>query len=233
VQWSQVVTVSTLPSNRPVVTITRPAATDIITAGSDTLIVAEASDLDGSVTQVEFRVNGVVIGTDYSAPFTAFWRPPSHGTYRIQATATDNAGLRTASYRDATVTQITGAPPSITLSLTADGNVTPGSRIMAHANVIDPDGDGTGVQVAFFLNGEQLDSDPTTDGVQADEAAPFSAIIEPVLAGGTVRRQYAVRAVVTDADGNSRAVDFNDVYISDFTQSLPVLTMRSRRPEPT
>lgn len=229
--WSSnTVTVTANRSDQPTVALVRPAVDDVVTAGSDTLVVATASDLDGVIEQVEFRVNGVLVGTDNSEPFTTFWRPAAAGNFSFEVTAIDNVGLRTKTTREVVVSPLTGAPPSITLGLTANGNVTPGSRIVANANVIDADGDLSDVQVAFFLNGEQVDSDPLTPGVQSDTVAPFSTVLEPRLSEGLTRRQYSLRAVATDADGNSRAVDMNDLYISDFTVSLPSMVIRSPAP---
>ncbi len=53
-------------------------------------ITADASDPNGSVAKVEFFVNNVLIGTDFSAPYEISWTAPALGAYRIKAVATDN-----------------------------------------------------------------------------------------------------------------------------------------------
>ena len=56
-------------------------------------IVATASDFDGTVSQVEFLLNGSPISApDTSAPFTASFTAGIAGTYTITARATDNDG---------------------------------------------------------------------------------------------------------------------------------------------
>lgn len=226
--WSDsIVKIVVNGSSSPAVSIVSPAPGKKVTAGSDILIKAEASDADGSVSRVEFKVNGQFLSEDTTEPFTAFWTPASAGSYVVEATAFDNMGLRQTATRTFEVEQLKGSPPSITLALTADGNVTPGSRIIANANVIDPDGDDD-VEVAFFLNGVQLDADPSQPGVQADTKWPYSTIIEPKLTfPAPYPRQYSIRAVATDSDGNSRSVELDQLFLSDFSQSLPGLIIRS------
>jgi hypothetical protein len=49
---------------------------------------------DVGVTQVAFIVNGTLLCTDTTAPYTCRWHTPSEGnaTYTIQARAYDSAG---------------------------------------------------------------------------------------------------------------------------------------------
>ena len=49
-----------------------------------------ATDSDGSITQVEFFVDGVSIGTDTSAPYSMDWTPSAFDDYMLKAVATDN-----------------------------------------------------------------------------------------------------------------------------------------------
>jgi hypothetical protein len=196
----------------PVVSFLSPAPGTSPTAGSDVLIEVAATDADGFVAGVEFFVNqSPITERDLAAPFFAFWRPGSAGTYTIEARAFDDLGNRTSAYRTIQVAPASGTVPSITLSATASGNVTPGSRVLIRANVED-DND---TQVAFFLNGNL---------VSIDTARPYAAIIDPEIAVGN--NQYEVLAVVTDADGNSRAAR-NNFYISDVPVDLPQISIVS------
>jgi len=82
----------------PVVTIANPANGTVFDEGSDVLIQANASDANGTVTNVAFFANGGHLGDDSNAPFEYLW---SHiaptGTYELTAIATDNDGLSATS----------------------------------------------------------------------------------------------------------------------------------------
>lgn len=80
----------------PAVSITAPAASSFTTPATYT-IEAEASDPDGTVTAVEFLRNGVVVGTDSSAPYTHSETNIPPGGYTYAARATDNEGAITTS----------------------------------------------------------------------------------------------------------------------------------------
>ena len=62
------VTVSTVPNQLPTVSITAPIGGQSFTAGASLTIRASASDSDGTITRVEFRAGGQIIGTDNVQP---------------------------------------------------------------------------------------------------------------------------------------------------------------------
>ncbi len=64
---------------------------------------ADASDKDGNVTQVEFFVDGVSVGTDVTAPYSLNWTPSGYGNFTLEATATDNDGNTNSSEISITV----------------------------------------------------------------------------------------------------------------------------------
>ncbi|MDP3072585.1 MAG: MBG domain-containing protein [Opitutaceae bacterium] len=80
----------------PTVQITAPASGATL-ALIATTITATASDSDGTVSLVNFYANGVFIGSDTTAPYSALWTPTAIGTYTLTATAIDNAGASTDS----------------------------------------------------------------------------------------------------------------------------------------
>ena len=106
---STVVTLNVLANVPPTVSITSPSSSAVISsyasaaaatgAGSSLTPVtftATAADSDGSVTQVEFFVNGVSVGVDATSPYAATWNSTS-GTKTIVAKATDSNGAITTS----------------------------------------------------------------------------------------------------------------------------------------
>lgn len=189
----------------PVVNFVRPTGSNP-TAGSDVLIEVEATRDGGYVDQVQFFINQVPLGTPITeVPFLTFWKPGSSGSYTIEARATDNSGNVVSEFHTVNVTPPVGIVPAITLSATASGNITPGSRVMVRANVIDDNPES----VTFFLNGSPI---------KTADTAPYYVIIDPVI--GIPPNRYEVLAVVTDADGNS-SIARQEYYISDVAVTPP------------
>ena len=74
----------------PSVNITNPADNDFFPAPEEILITATANDNNGSITFVEFFIDNISIGSDYSAPYSMNWTPAGSGSFDIKAVATDN-----------------------------------------------------------------------------------------------------------------------------------------------
>lgn len=206
------VSISVTASTAPVFSALGPV-TPNPTTGSDVQLQALVSDPDGFVESVRFSVNGKEIAIDESEPFTVFWTPTAAGTYTIEAEAQDNAGNITFYSQPVSVSNPIGQVPTLTLSLTGGGNVTPGSRIMVSASVIDDDPDG--VSVTFFMNGSQVG--------ETDTEAPYAVVMEPEV--GLPLGAYFVTALATDSDGNSRARTLSPLYVSDFASDQPGVTI--------
>jgi hypothetical protein len=81
----------------PSVSVTAPVSGSNVTMNVPVAITANASDADGSVASVEFRVNGISLGVDNSAPYSVNYTPAAEGSASIIAIATDNRGLTTTS----------------------------------------------------------------------------------------------------------------------------------------
>ena len=83
----------------PTVSVTAPANGTIVSTGLPATVglTAAAGDSDGSVTKVEFLVNGGLVGTATAAPYAINWTATATGTYSVQARATDNLGGVTTS----------------------------------------------------------------------------------------------------------------------------------------
>lgn len=83
----------------PTVAVTSPAngANLVAEIGNTISLAATASDADGSVSNVAFYVDGNLVGTDNSAPYSLNWTIPAEGDFDITAVATDNNGATTTS----------------------------------------------------------------------------------------------------------------------------------------
>ena len=98
----------------PQIAITSPANGTVFTAGADVTITADASDIDGTISRVEFYRNDFLLGQDNFPPYTLNWSAVSEGSYILTAKAFDNTGLATTS-GEVTITII---PPPPALSIT-------------------------------------------------------------------------------------------------------------------
>lgn len=133
---------STTPNSPPAVSLTAPANGATFTAPASVTVSANASDADGTITQVEFFANGNPIGSDASSPYSITWAANSSGSYTLTARATDNQGAQTTSAaRSVTVSGGTStqgaevvrwastAPVKVGWNVTADDTATGGNRL--------------------------------------------------------------------------------------------------------
>ncbi len=74
----------------PVVSLTSPTSGQEFLAGSSVSLAATASDAGGAISRVEFRVDGNLVSTDTSAPYTFTATGLASGSHTAQATAVDN-----------------------------------------------------------------------------------------------------------------------------------------------
>ncbi len=76
----------------PVATIISPTNGSVFIAGTTIPILCDATDADGTVTNLALFRNGAVI-SNLTQPYLCTWANPSAGNYHFTATATDNLGL--------------------------------------------------------------------------------------------------------------------------------------------
>ena len=81
----------------PAVAIVSPTNNATVPPGTALTVTASASDPDGTVTRVEYYVDGAKLGQATSPPYALPWTPLLNGTYEITAVAVDNDGGMTAS----------------------------------------------------------------------------------------------------------------------------------------
>src|SRR6185295_5880924 len=74
----------------PSVALITPADGAQVLAPTNLMLIAEASDGDGSVTRVEFFSSGVLLGMVTSAPYMFVWSNAPVGTHTLTAKARDN-----------------------------------------------------------------------------------------------------------------------------------------------
>lgn len=97
----------------PTVTLLSPTNGATFAVPAAVELVADASDEDGEVVEVEFYVNGVQIGRRHERPFTFPWTNSVPGTYSLLVEARDNAGWEVSSTKSRI--KLLPPPPSIDL----------------------------------------------------------------------------------------------------------------------
>ena len=109
-------TVTVIAANvPPSISIVSPANGATFSPPASITVQANASDPDGSVTRVDFFMNGSPIGVAFASPYTATVNNLSAGGYTFSATATDNSGAAASASVSVTVTTPSDdTPPSIT-----------------------------------------------------------------------------------------------------------------------
>jgi len=91
------INISNAPNALPSVTITNPPNGAKFIAPATVALGADASDSDGSVTNVQFVSGNTALGEDTTAPFALGVNNLSPGNYAFIAIASDNRGARTTS----------------------------------------------------------------------------------------------------------------------------------------
>lgn len=116
----------------PIVSLTSPTSGQTFPAGSSVTLAANASDPGGAVSRVEFRVDGNLVNTDTSSPYSFNASGLASGSHTAQATAFDNGSpaLSTATAAVPFTIQgtvqptITASPTSLSVAGGASGTAT-------------------------------------------------------------------------------------------------------------
>ncbi|MUK27838.1 Ig-like domain-containing protein [Aliivibrio fischeri] len=90
----------TVSDQNVVTALTSPITGSSLALGKITQLKATATSLSSSITKVDFLVNGVVIASDTTSPYSVNWTPAAIGAYTLSVEATDaqgNTALSTAS----------------------------------------------------------------------------------------------------------------------------------------
>lgn len=165
------------PNVPPTVSITSPSNGASIITGTNLTLAATSADSDGTVTDVKFYVDGNLVGTDATAPYTASYTATA-GAHTITAVSTDNDGDATTS---STVNISVANNQAPTISVSAPANAVAADVVNITATAADVD--GTVAQVEFFVDNVSIGT---------DNASPFS--MNWTATTGT----HLIKAVATD-----------------------------------
>ncbi|NOJ17923.1 chitinase C-terminal domain-containing protein [Vibrio jasicida] len=170
----------------PTATLTSPSASASITVGDVVNLAADAADTDGSISKVEFFVDGALVGTSTAAPFTASWTA-TEGAHEFSTKAYDDKNAVSVASA-VTLTVNAGQPgneaPTVDVALSAT-SVELGATVTVTANAADAD--GTVAKVEFFAAGSLVGTATT---------APYAVDFAPAQAGSV-----SIYAKATDDAG--------------------------------
>lgn len=146
----------------PSVTITNPVNGTTYNGPTNITISADASDSDGSVTNVEFFDGVTSLGSATVVPYNVS-ASLAIGGHSLTAVATDNLGASSTSIVVTVTVNVPNAAPSVSITNPIDGATfrTFGgpATVLIQANATDSDGSVTNVQ---FIDGiTSLTNDPT------------------------------------------------------------------------
>jgi hypothetical protein len=185
----------------PAVSLTTPADGATYTAPATVTITANASDVDGVVTRVDFFAGTTLIGSDTQSPYSITREGVDPGSYALTAVATDDGGQTTtsAAHNISVSAAPPNEPPMVSLTLPADGaTYTAPASITITANASDAD--GVVARVDFFANSTLIGSDTQSPySITWNQAGPGS---------------YTLTAVATDDDGQARTSAPRNISVS-------------------
>ena len=167
-------------SNTPPAVTVRSPGGEPYYAPASIVFTAEASDADGTISRVEFRANGTLIGVSSTPPYTYAWDRVASGTYVITATAFDDRNGVTTS---APLTLVVGGSLDVSMASGLDGATVQDDNVLIRGTVSAPP------NAAMTVNGVVA---------HIDDGGRFQ-VNDVKLDPGT----NAITAVVTTQDGQT------------------------------
>jgi endoglucanase len=171
----------------PTVSLTAPTGNQSFPAGTTSITLSANASDNGGVARVEFRIDGALVGTDTSAPYS-ITATVAAGSHAATATAFDTASpaLSTTSTAVPFVVQTSGGntPPTAALTAPTNNQSFPvgTTSVTLTANASDPG--GAVARVDFRVDGALVGSDTT---------APYS-----VTATGLATGSHSATATAVD-----------------------------------
>ena len=175
----------------PSVSLTAPA--NGATVSGSVKLTASATDNVG-VTQVEFLIDGALVGTDTTSPYEYTWNSAAaaNGTHALVARATDAAGNSTSS-STVSVT-VSGGVSDTTAPTVALTSPTSGATLSGSVPLTATASDNIGVSRVDFL----VDGAVVGQGTLSGGTYTYTWDTTPASTGS-----HTVRARATDAAGNN------------------------------
>jgi hypothetical protein len=186
----------------PNVSITSPANNATFLTGAVANITASASDIDGTVSQVEFFVDGKSVGVDNTAPYEKAYTTIL-GNHLLTAVAKDNKGDSTIS-EEIKISVKDNQAPTVTVGVVATAITGYMVALTATANDVD----GTVDSVRFFVDNNYIGTDKT---------APYSFNWNATVGS------HKVKAIAIDNKGLTGTSKDSTILVKD--NVAPIVTV--------
>jgi hypothetical protein len=194
----------------PVVAVSSPSDSSVVSGLVP--ITATASDVGSGIAHVEFRADGVLIGSDTAAPYTTLWDAAtvSLGAHTIEVTAVDKAALSSSA-----AVQVQVAAASVktgtSITMTCPSTVKYGATARVRGSIMGTSAvEGAPVTI-------QISSDGTSWSNHRSAVTRADGSFEATTAALTVKRYfravYAGSEVFSSCMTTRRAINPN-VYFS-------------------
>jgi Bacterial Ig domain/Secretion system C-terminal sorting domain/Putative flagellar system-associated repeat len=201
----------------PAVIITSPGNLSLFAAPATITIKANASDVDGAISKVEFYNGSTKLGEKAAAPYSFIWNNMAVGSYSLTVVATDNFNAKTTSSSISisviNSTTTVNQPPVVKISNPRKGNKYENlSTITIDAVASDPD--GTINKVEFYSSAVKF--------VELT-SAPYSYTWKDVEVGA-----YSITAIATDnlnATTTSSPIEFEVMSTSKYDANSEILNL--------
>jgi len=185
----------------PSVNITSPANNASFELGERITLSADANDPDGTINNVNFRINDEFYNYDGKAPFSAGFTPSAPGSYKISAVARDNEELETEVFVTITVTKQNEAPVvTIKNPTTKEVTFKAGDKMYVNADVVDENLEKT----ELFIDGKLLRQELVAPYEWGDFEGANNANELDTLAAGS----YTIKVIATDKEGLTGEASF-------------------------
>ena len=216
--------IGTPPTSR----IVNPIGNGSVAAGTTVNIIADAGwpatePNPGKISKVDFYLDGALLTTSSTFPFTASWTPAVPGRYTLVALAFDDKGNVISSAP--TVVNVTGGLPTVQLTnpATAGTTVIQGTRLNITVAAAGSDGGIASLRtVEFLVDGNVYDSLPKSNpntGEALPLAEPFTFTWRSNVALGV----HKLAARVTDK--NNLTITSAEVPVTVIANQLPTVTL--------
>ena len=149
------------PNVPPTIALTNPTNNQQIVTGTSVNLTANATDSDGTISKVNFYVDGVKVGEKTSAPYSLPYTAVV-GNHAITATAIDNKDDSTTTAPVNIVVANNQAPTISVVSSANNAIVGDVLTFTATANDVD----GSVASVEFFVNNVSIGTDNTAPFAQ-------------------------------------------------------------------
>jgi len=191
----------------PTVSITSPTSNQTFGSTQTINIIANAQDANGTISEVEFYMDGTLIFTDTTAPYTYSTSGLTSGTHNIKVKVTDNAFATATDSVTILIKNFSNQLPLVSILSPEDGvSFTHGSTI--NINVSAQDIDGFIKKTNFILN----DSTFFTDSIY-----PYNTNLS-----GLGNGNYLLKVIAYDDSSayNSDSINFKVIQYSNQIPSI-------------